>query len=176
MWFDGPLYLTRALIEPMVRDRYGRILFFVGDGAISARGSGRTHLSAAKMGLIGMARGLASEFAPHNIRVDVVSPGSIDTRRDNLEWYQGHLPNAAGRPVDGFGRLAAARAAPDRLLHLFRNRFGIGKPRAWAEYRWRHPPVGTMRCEMTTVAPSGAGTSYGITARKDGPLEPGEQG
>ena len=25
---DGPLYLTRALIEPMIRDRYGRILFF----------------------------------------------------------------------------------------------------------------------------------------------------
>ena len=47
------------------------------------------------MGLIGMARGLASEFAPHNIRVNVVSPGSIDTRRDNPEWYQGHLPNAA---------------------------------------------------------------------------------
>ena len=46
---DGPLYLTRALIEPMVRDRYGRILFFCGDGSISASGSGRTHLSAAKM-------------------------------------------------------------------------------------------------------------------------------
>jgi NAD(P)-dependent dehydrogenase (short-subunit alcohol dehydrogenase family) len=25
---DGPLYLTRALIEPMVDNRYGRILFF----------------------------------------------------------------------------------------------------------------------------------------------------
>src|SRR5271165_5232325 len=96
---DGALYLTRALIEPMVKNRYGRILFFVGDGAISARGSGRTHLSAAKMGLIGMARGLASEFAPHNIRVNVVSPGSIDTRRDNPEWYQGRLPNAAGIPL-----------------------------------------------------------------------------
>ena len=96
---DGPLYLTRALIEPMVKNRYGRILFFVGDGAISARGSGRTHLSAAKMGLIGMARGLASEFAPHNIRVNVVSPGSIDTRRDNPEWYQGRLPNADGIPL-----------------------------------------------------------------------------
>ena len=34
---DGPLYLTRALIEPMVKNRYGRILFFVGDGAISAQ-------------------------------------------------------------------------------------------------------------------------------------------
>ena len=71
---DGPLYLTRALIEPMVKDRYGRILFFVGDGSISARGSGRTHLSAAKMGLIGMARGLASEFAP-------ITSGSMSCRR-----------------------------------------------------------------------------------------------
>jgi 3-oxoacyl-[acyl-carrier protein] reductase len=96
---DGALYLTRALIEPMVKNRYGRILFFVGDGAISARGSGRTHLSAAKMGLIGMARGLASEFAPHNIRVNVVSPGGIDTRRDHPEWYQDRLPNADGVPL-----------------------------------------------------------------------------
>jgi NAD(P)-dependent dehydrogenase (short-subunit alcohol dehydrogenase family) len=99
MALSGPLYLTRVLIEPIVRDHYGRILFFVGDGSISARGSGRIHLSAAKIGLIGMARGLASEFAPHNIRVNVVSPGSIDTRRDNPEWYQGHLPNGAGIPL-----------------------------------------------------------------------------
>ena len=96
---DGPLRLTRALIEPMVENRYGRILFFVGDGAISASGAGRTHLSAAKMGLIGVARGLASEFAAHNIRVNVVSPGSINTSRDHPEWYQGHVPNASGIPL-----------------------------------------------------------------------------
>jgi 3-oxoacyl-[acyl-carrier protein] reductase len=102
---DGALHLTRAVIEPMVKNRYGRILFFVGDGAISARGSGRTHLSAAKMGLIGMARGLASEFASHNIRVNVVSPGSIDTRRDHPEWYQGHLPSAAGVPLGRQGSI-----------------------------------------------------------------------
>ena len=99
MVLDGPLHLTRALIEPMVENRYGRILFFCGDGSISASGSGRPHLSAAKTGLIGMARGLASEFAPHNIRVNVVSPGSIDTRRDHPEWYHGRLPNAAGVPL-----------------------------------------------------------------------------
>src|ERR1700752_364774 len=96
---DGPLYLTRALIEPMVENRYGRILFFVGDGAISASGAGRTHLSAAKMGLIGGARGLASEFAPNNIRVNVFPPGSMNTSRDHPEWYQGHVPNAAGIPL-----------------------------------------------------------------------------
>ena len=75
---DGAVYLTRALIEPMVKNGYGRILFFTGEGAFVG-GSGRAHVSAAKMGLVGFARGLASEFAPHNIRVNVVSPGSIDT-------------------------------------------------------------------------------------------------
>src|SRR5215208_2965740 len=102
---DGALYLTRALIEPMIKNNYGRILFFVGDGSISARGKGRAHLSAAKMALIGLARGLATEFAPHNIRVNVVSPGSIDTRRDNPEWYGGRLPNADGIPLGRQGHV-----------------------------------------------------------------------
>jgi 3-oxoacyl-[acyl-carrier protein] reductase len=95
---DGPLYLTRALIEPMVRDRYGRILFFVGTARFplaavahsfvcSEDGADR-HGARARLG-----------FAPHNIRVNVVSPGSINTRRDNPEWYQGHLSNAAGVPL-----------------------------------------------------------------------------
>src|SRR5499427_4502019 len=102
---DGPLYLTRALIELMVTHRYGRILFFVGDGSISSRTSGRTLLSAAKMGLIGMARGLATEFAPHNIRVNIVSPGSIDTRRDNPEWYGNRQPSAEGIPLGRQGHV-----------------------------------------------------------------------
>ncbi len=102
---DGGLYLTRALIEPMVKNKWGQILFFVGDGAYSGRGAGRAHISAAKMGLIGLARGLASEFAPHNIRVNVVSPGSIDTRRDNPEWYHGRVPNAGGIPLGRQGHV-----------------------------------------------------------------------
>ena len=88
---DGALYCTQAVIGSMVENNYGRILFFTGDGAFTG-GSGRAHVSAAKMGLVGMARALASEFAPHNIRANVVSPGSIDTRRDNPEWYQGRVP------------------------------------------------------------------------------------
>jgi len=95
---DGAVYLTRAVIEPMVKNRYGRILFFTGEGAFVG-GSGRAHVSAAKMGLVGFARGLASEFAGHNIRVNVVSPGSIDTLRANPEWYQGRPPSAAGIPL-----------------------------------------------------------------------------
>lgn len=95
---DGAFYCTRAVIESMVANHYGRILFFTGEGAFSG-GAMRAHVSAAKMGLVGMARSLAAEFAPHNIRVNVVCPGSIDTSRTNPEWYQGRAPNAAGIPL-----------------------------------------------------------------------------
>src|SRR5438046_371730 len=101
---DGALYLTRAVIESMVKNNYGRILFFTGDGAFTG-GKGRAHVSAAKMGLVGMARALASEFAAQNIRANVVSPGSIDTRRDNPEWYQGRVPSAAGIPLGRQGHV-----------------------------------------------------------------------
>ena len=101
---DGAFYLTQAVIPSMVKNGYGRILFFTGDGAFNG-GSGRAHVSAAKMGLVGMARALASEFAAHNIRANVVSPGSIDTRRDNPEWYQGRVPNAAGIPLGRQGHV-----------------------------------------------------------------------
>src|SRR6202789_4145845 len=30
---DGAVYLTRAVIESMVKNRYGRVLFFTGEGA-----------------------------------------------------------------------------------------------------------------------------------------------
>ncbi len=100
---DGALYLTQAVIPSMVKNNYGRILFFTGEGAFTG-GTGRAHVSAAKMGLVGLARALASEFAAQNIRVNVVSPGSIDTRRDNPEWYQGHTPNAAGIPLGRQGK------------------------------------------------------------------------
>ena len=95
---DGALYCTRAVIGSMVERRYGRIVFFTGEGAFIG-GSGRAAVSAAKMGLVGLARGLASEFAAHNIRVNVVSPGSIDTSRANPEWYQGRVPSATGIPL-----------------------------------------------------------------------------
>jgi 3-oxoacyl-[acyl-carrier protein] reductase len=101
---DGAIYCTKAVISSMVENRYGRILFFTGEGAFTG-GNGRAHVSAAKMGLVGLARALAVEFAGHNIRANVVSPGSIDTRRDHPEWYRGHTPSASGIPLGRQGHV-----------------------------------------------------------------------
>ena len=96
---DGAFYCTQAVIPSMVKNQYGRILFFTGDGAFQGSAQ-RAHVSAAKMGLVGLARSLASEFAPNNIRVNVVSPGSIDTSREHPEWYPGgRSPDASRIPL-----------------------------------------------------------------------------
>ena len=100
---DGSFYTTRGVIQQMVDNNFGRIVFLTGDGAF--RGTAlRAHVSAAKMGLVGMARALASEFAPHNIRVNVIAPGSIDTSRANPEWYAGRVPDQSGIPLGRQGK------------------------------------------------------------------------
>lgn len=102
---DGAFYCAKAILPSMVKNKYGRIIFFTGDGAFLGPAE-RAHVSAAKMGLVGMCRSLASEFAPHNIRVNVISPGSIDTSREHPEWYPGgRTPDASHIPLGRQGKV-----------------------------------------------------------------------
>ena len=101
---DGAFFTTRAVIDSMVKNNYGRIIYFMGEGAF-AGGAGRAHVSAAKYGLVGLCRSLAAEYAANNIRVNIVSPGSIDTSRANPEWYHGRVPNASGIPMGRQGHV-----------------------------------------------------------------------
>lgn len=99
---DGAFYCAHAVIPSMKKNGFGRVIFFTGDGAFKGTAQ-RSHVSAAKMGVIGLARGLASEFAPDNIRVNVISPGRIDTTRD-LTWYpQGGMRDVSGIPIGRLG-------------------------------------------------------------------------
>ena len=100
---DGSFYTTHGVIPQMVDNNFGRIVFLTGDGAFRG-GPQRAHVSAAKMGMVGMARSLASEFAGNNIRVNIVSPGSIDTSRANPEWYAGRVPDSSGIPLGRQGK------------------------------------------------------------------------
>jgi 3-oxoacyl-[acyl-carrier protein] reductase len=75
---DGFYHVTRPLVMPMVRQRWGRIINVASvAGTIGNRG--QVNYSAAKAGLIGATRSLALELAKRNITVNAVAPGLIET-------------------------------------------------------------------------------------------------
>ena len=110
---DGAVLCTQAVLRSMVQQRFGRVVFFVGDGAW-AGGAERAHVSAAKMGLVGLCRSLATEFAPFDIRLNVVSPGRIDTTRD-AGWYSTPMDRVDDVPL---GRLGQPDEVADACLYL----------------------------------------------------------
>jgi len=77
---DGSFHCIKACLPSMIKNGGGHIITLGGDTALSGA-VGKVHSSAAKSGLAGMTRALARELAQHGIRVNCVSPGSINTIR-----------------------------------------------------------------------------------------------
>jgi 3-oxoacyl-[acyl-carrier protein] reductase len=75
---DGFYNVTRPLVMPMVRQRWGRIVNISSVSAMIAV-RGQTNYSAAKAGLIGATLSLAQELAKRGITVNAVAPGLVDT-------------------------------------------------------------------------------------------------
>lgn len=74
----GPFYVTQQLLPKMKERVYGRIINISSIAAI--RGAyGKTNYAASKAGLIGMTKSLALEVAKHNITVNAICPGWIQT-------------------------------------------------------------------------------------------------
>lgn len=116
---SSAFFCCRSAIKPMIRQRYGRIITISSVVGISGN-AGQTHYAAAKAGLIGLTRSIASEYGNRGITANVIAPGYIDTdmtREMNPENQQKILAGiAAGRlgtPADIAGAasfLASPRA------------------------------------------------------------------
>ncbi|MBB52846.1 MAG: short-chain dehydrogenase [Magnetovibrio sp.] len=77
---NGAFFCARAVAPFMIENRWGRI---IGLGGMSSNlgMAKRLHVLAAKAGLVGIMRGLATELAPHNVTCNIVAPGHIETDR-----------------------------------------------------------------------------------------------
>jgi len=75
---DGFYNVTRPLVMPMVRQRYGRIISLSSISGLSGN-RGQVNYAAAKAGIVGATKSLAIELAKRRITVNAVAPGLIDT-------------------------------------------------------------------------------------------------
>jgi 3-oxoacyl-[acyl-carrier protein] reductase len=75
---DGFFYVTRLVVNGMLKKRYGRIVNVVSLSGIKGM-PGQVNYSAAKAGVIGATKALAQEVARRNITVNAVAPGFIRT-------------------------------------------------------------------------------------------------
>jgi 3-oxoacyl-[acyl-carrier protein] reductase len=74
----GAFLLTQALLRPMIKNRWGRIVNMA--SVVGRAGqAGQVNYAASKAGLIGLTRSLAREVASRGITVNAIAPGYIET-------------------------------------------------------------------------------------------------
>ena len=102
----GQYQLSKACIRPMMKQRWGRIVF-VGSVVASVGNPGQANYCAAKAGVAGLARSVAREVASRGITVNVVAPGFIKTdmtdelSEEQVEMLMTQIPcQRLGQPQD----------------------------------------------------------------------------
>ena len=78
----GAFNMVRHCVPHMINQQYGRIVLFSSGSGLGA--SGQTNYAAAKEGMVGFARSLAKDLAPHGITVNAVYPGGATRMTESI--------------------------------------------------------------------------------------------
>jgi NAD(P)-dependent dehydrogenase (short-subunit alcohol dehydrogenase family) len=74
----GPVFLVQEALAQLKRSRHAAVLNVI-SGAAYLFSSTVSLYGIGKAGLVAATRSMAAEFAPHGIRVNALSPGTVDT-------------------------------------------------------------------------------------------------
>lgn len=77
--FEGHFNMTKIVAPQMVERCYGKIVYVSSVAGKVGSGVGASHYAASKGAIIAFARSLARELGIHNINVNAVCPGLIET-------------------------------------------------------------------------------------------------
>lgn len=105
--FDSAFYASRAAIPLLKKGTHSSIINYSTIAVTSGGGSGAGIYAAAKAAIEGLTRALAKDLAEYGIRVNAVSPGTIDTafhaatKREVMEtWKNGIVMKRFGDPKE----------------------------------------------------------------------------
>jgi 3-oxoacyl-[acyl-carrier protein] reductase len=109
---NGPFHCVRSCVPHMIKRGKGTIVN-IGGGSGHEGVANRCHVATAKAGLAGMTGALATELAPHNISVNCIVPGRVDTNKPASK-----TANRAHRSEIPMGRPAAREEIADLVRYL----------------------------------------------------------
>ena len=110
----GTFLCSQAVLPDMVARRWGRIINLSSTAGKNVSTVGGAHYTAAKAGVLGFTRHLASEVAAHGITVNAVCPGLIETQMVTRTISQERMEDyARSFPIPRLGR-------PDEVAAMVR--------------------------------------------------------
>jgi len=132
----GVFYCSRAVVPAMLKQGYGRIVNIASRSYLGNHK--KCNYSAAKAGVIGFTKALAIELGPHNITVNAIAAGTVETERYKstpnyaqaiVRAKASILVGRIGMPED-MARGVVYLASPDAsfitgdVMHITGGRFG----------------------------------------------------
>jgi len=110
----GTFYCTKAVLTPMSKQRYGRIVNIASVVGVMGN-AGQANYSASKAAVIGLTKTVAREYASRNITVNAVAPGFIETAM--TEALTGDIREALMKQIP-VGRLGQANDVAEAVKFL----------------------------------------------------------
>ncbi|MDH3239294.1 MAG: SDR family oxidoreductase [Alphaproteobacteria bacterium] len=111
---DGPFHCIQSSVPHMIERGKGTIVN-IGGGSGHSGVANRCHVTTAKAGVAGLTGGLAAELAPHNITVNCIVPGRVDTVKKPAGERNEHRTDRGDSPM---GRSAEPEEIADLALYL----------------------------------------------------------